>query len=101
MSQATVRIPTPLRSLTGGADEVCVEGSTVGEVLWTLSDRHDGLGGRILDEEGQVRRFVNVFLGSRDVRTLEGLATPVAQGDVLSIIPAVAGGLPAVAGGRP
>ena len=92
MTQTTVRIPAPLRSFTDGAGEVCVSGSTVGEVLLALAARYDGLGGRLLDDGGDLRPFVNVFVGSDDVRRLNGLATPVVDGAVLSIIPAVAGG---------
>lgn len=91
-SLATVRIPTPLRSFTGGAAEAEVEGATVGAVLAALVARHPGLAGRVLDERGELRRFVNVFLGQKNVRTLGGLDAPVATGDVLSILPAVAGG---------
>lgn len=91
-SLATVRIPTPLRSFTGGAGEIAVEGATVGAVLTALVVRHPGLAGRVLDEHGELRRFVNVFLGQKNVRTLGGLHAEVAAGDVLSILPAVAGG---------
>ena len=91
-ARALVRIPTPLRSYTGGAHEVPVNGSTVGEVLRSLTQRHDGLGAMIFGESGQLRPFVNVFVGSRDVRNLDGLETPLADGAILSIIPAVAGG---------
>lgn len=93
MATVTVRIPTPLRSYTGGADQVRVEGGTIDEVLQALTAAHDGIGARILDSEGRPRNFVNLFLGGRNVRTLEGLSTRVADGDVLSIVPAVAGGL--------
>jgi molybdopterin converting factor small subunit len=89
-----VRIPTPLRSFTDGADEVTVAGVTVGEVLSNLGSAHVGLLDRVLDESGEVRHFVNVFLGEQNVLQLRGLSTPVADGDVLSIIPAVAGGGP-------
>ena len=92
MSQATVRIPTPLRPLVGGADEVSVAGQTVGEVLQTLGQSHDGLLERILDGEGQLRSFVNVFLGDSNVRSLKGLGTTVTNGAVIHIVPAVAGG---------
>ena len=88
----TVRIPTPLRPLTGGAGEVGVEGSTVGEVLKALDATHAGFAERIFDENGGLRRFVNVFLADEDVRFLEGLETPVTDGQTLSIVPAVAGG---------
>lgn len=92
MTSALVRIPSPLRAYTDGRDEVEVSGETVGALLQDLCERHAGLRTRILDEAGEVRRFVNVFVGSTDVRSREGLGTPVAQGEVLSIVPAVAGG---------
>jgi molybdopterin synthase sulfur carrier subunit len=88
----TVRIPTQLRTLTGGAGEVSVDGSTVGEVLKALDTTHEGFADRLFDESGELRRFVNVFLADEDVRFLDGLATPVADGQTLSIVPAVAGG---------
>jgi sulfur-carrier protein len=88
----SVRIPTQLRTLTGGAGEVQVEGSTVGDALKALDAGHPGMGDRLFDEAGNLRRFVNVFLADEDVRFLEGLATPVADGQTLSIVPAVAGG---------
>jgi molybdopterin synthase sulfur carrier subunit len=88
----TVRIPTTLRPLTGGQSEVSVEGSTVGEVLEALESTHTGFAARILDDEGGLRRFVNVFVADDDVRFLQGLETPVPDGETISIIPAVAGG---------
>ncbi|MGB7051897.1 MAG: ubiquitin-like small modifier protein 1 [Acidimicrobiales bacterium] len=88
----TVRIPTQLRTATGGAGEVSVEGATIGEVLKALSAAHDGFAERIFDENGGLRRFVNVFLDDEDVRFLEGLDTPVLANQTVSIIPAVAGG---------
>jgi molybdopterin synthase sulfur carrier subunit len=88
----TVRIPTQLRTLTGGAGEVSVDGSTVGEALKDLDTAHEGFADRLFDESGGLRRFVNVFLADEDVRFLDGLATPVAEGQTLSIVPAVAGG---------
>jgi MoaD family protein len=99
MSRATVRIPAPLRSFTGGADEVGVEGATVADLLADLARRHAGVSNRILDERGEVRPYINVFLGGKNVRGLGGLAAPVAEGDIVAIIPAVAGGGP-VAGTR-
>ena len=87
-----VRIPTQLRTLTGGTGEVSVEGSTVGEVLKALDAAHEGFAERIFDDSGGLRRFVNVFLADEDVRFLDGLATPVPDGQTLSIVPAVAGG---------
>jgi sulfur-carrier protein len=88
----TVRIPTALRTLTAGASEVSVDGSTVGEILKGLDAAHPGMGERLFDEAGALRRFVNVFLADEDIRFLDGLSTPVAEGQALSIIPAVAGG---------
>jgi molybdopterin synthase sulfur carrier subunit len=87
-----VRIPTQLRTLTGGAGEVSVEGSTVGEVLKALDAAHEGFADRLFDDSGELRRFVNVFLADEDVRFLGGLASPVTDGQTLSIVPAVAGG---------
>ena len=89
---ATVRVPTQLRTLTGGAPEVRVEGATVGQVLEALEQAHPGFRQRLLDESGQLRRFVNVFVADEDVRFLQGLDTEVSQGQTVSIIPAVAGG---------
>lgn len=87
-----VRVPTQLRELTGGAGEVPVEASTVGEALNALDGAHPGFAERVFDDSGQLRRFVNVFLADEDVRFLQGLDTPVADGQTLSIVPAVAGG---------
>jgi sulfur-carrier protein len=87
-----VRVPAQLRTLTGGAGEVTVEGATVGEALKALDAAHPGFGGRLFDDAGALRRFVNVFLADEDVRFLAGLDTPVADGQTLSIVPAVAGG---------
>jgi molybdopterin synthase sulfur carrier subunit len=88
----TIRIPTQLRALTGGAGEVEVEASSVGDALKALDAAHPGLADRLFDESGALRRFVNVFLADEDVRFLDGLATPVVPGQTLSIVPAVAGG---------
>jgi molybdopterin converting factor small subunit len=88
----TVRIPTTLRTLTGGASEVDIEGAKVSEVLANLEAAHPGFSSRILDDEGALRRFVNVFVADDDIRFLEGLDTPVQDGSTVSIIPAVAGG---------
>jgi molybdopterin synthase sulfur carrier subunit len=89
---ATVRIPAQLRTLTGGESELTIDGSTVGEVLKGLDAAHAGFGERLFDDQGGLRRFVNVFLDDEDVRFLGGLDTPVADGQTLSIVPAVAGG---------
>lgn len=88
----SIRIPTQLRNLTNGAGEVSVEGGTVGEALNALETLHPGFAGRIFDESGQLRRFVNVFLADEDVRFLDGLSTPLSPGQTVSIVPAVAGG---------
>ena len=88
----TVRIPTILRTYTGGASEVAADGGTLAEILDDLEAHHTGIKARILDETGALRRFVNVYVGNDDVRFLEGLDTPVAEGAQVSVIPAVAGG---------
>ena len=88
----TLRIPTQLRTLTGGAGEVTVDGSTVGEALKALDAAHPGFGERLFDDEGKLRRFVNVFVADEDIRFLQGTDTPVEDGTTVSIIPAVAGG---------
>jgi molybdopterin converting factor small subunit len=88
----TIRIPSQLRTLTAGGGTVPVEGTTVGEALAALDVAHPGFAGRLFDDDGGLRRFVNVFLADEDVRFLEGLATPVADGQTISIVPAVAGG---------
>ena len=87
-----IRVPTQLRELAGGAGEVTVEGSTVRETLKALDSAHAGFAERLFDESGQLRRFVNVFVADEDVRFLQGLDTPVADGQTVSIVPAVAGG---------
>jgi molybdopterin synthase sulfur carrier subunit len=89
-----VRIPTILRSYTAGAAEVTAAAGTLREVIAGLDAAYPGLGGRILDEGGQLRRFVNVYVGEEDVRFVQGLDTQVADGARVSVIPAVAGGAP-------
>jgi molybdopterin synthase sulfur carrier subunit len=88
----TVRIPTQLRELTSGEGEIVLEATTVREAIDGLNVLHPGIGERLLDEGGHLRRFVNVFLADEDVRFLEGLDTPVGAGQTLSVVPAVAGG---------
>ncbi len=88
----TVRIPTTLRPLSGGVSNVQVEGSTLAEVLSSLNAAHPGFSDRLLDSEGNLHKFVNVFVADDDVRYLQGLATAVTSGQTVSIIPAVAGG---------
>jgi len=88
----TVKIPTQLRAAAGGASEASVSGATVGEVLDALYAEHTELRDRVAGDDGQLRRFVNVFLDGEDIRFLDGLETPVKDGDELTILPAVAGG---------
>jgi molybdopterin/thiamine biosynthesis adenylyltransferase/rhodanese-related sulfurtransferase/molybdopterin converting factor small subunit len=88
-----IRIPTPLRSYTAGAGEIHIEANTVGAALAALGATHDGILSRVLSPEGEVRPFVNIYLGSRNIHSLDGLATVVTTGDVISIVPAVAGGV--------
>lgn len=88
----TVRIPTQLRQLTAGEGEIALDASTVREAIAELEVRHAGIGERLLDENGQLRRFVNLFLNDEDVRFLSGLDTPLTAGQTLSVVPAVAGG---------
>ena len=86
------RIPSQLRPLTGGLSEVRVESGTVRQVLSNLESAHGGIEARLLDEQGSLRRHVNLFVADQDVRFLQGLETAVAEGETLSIVPAVAGG---------
>ncbi len=88
----TVRIPTPLRKLTGGADEVQVEAATIAEMIDQLEAAHAGLKARLCDENGEIRRFVNVYVNDEDVRFLDGSETKLKDGDEVSIVPAIAGG---------
>jgi MoaD family protein len=89
--EITVRIPTPLRTLTGGSDEVKASGDTVSDVIEDLERKHPGIRDRLLDAKG-VRRFVNIYVGEEDIRFLEGLKSPLKAGDVIAIVPAIAGG---------
>ena len=88
----TVRIPTTLRPISGGAATVQVEGATLADVLTNLDAAHPGFRDRLLDDDGNLRKFVNLFVADDDVRYLDGLNTPVPDGETVSIIPAVAGG---------
>jgi MoaD family protein len=88
----TVKLPTQLREAAGGAATVSVDGATVGEVLASLFDRHGELRDRLSDGDGGVRRFVNVYVDGEDVRFGDGMQTPVADGQEVQILPAVAGG---------
>jgi molybdopterin synthase sulfur carrier subunit len=87
----TVRIPTPLRTLTAGEEQVQVPGATLREVIETLESKHPGIKDRLLDDKG-VRRFVNIYVGDEDVRFLDGLETKLSSGTEVSIVPAIAGG---------
>lgn len=86
-----VRIPTPLRTLTGGEEQVRAAGATVKDVIEDLEKRHPGMRDRLLDDKG-VRRFVNIYVGDEDIRFLDGLGTALKSGDEISIVPAIAGG---------
>jgi molybdopterin synthase sulfur carrier subunit len=87
-----VRIPTPLRKLTNDRDLVSAGGSNIGEILNDLEKNHPGLKERICDEDGNIRRFVNIFVNDEDIRFLQDKATAVKEGDEISIVPAIAGG---------
>jgi len=88
----TVRIPTPLRKLTQGKEEVAAAGKTVGDLIADLEKHYPGIKERLCDERGQVRRFVNIFQNEEDIRFLQNLDTPVKETDEISIVPAIAGG---------
>lgn len=88
----TVRVPTPLRNLTADQAAVTVEGSTVQQIVDDLEQRYPGMGERLVGDDGELRRFVNVFVDDEDVRFQQGLSTPVGDGATVSIVPAVAGG---------
>jgi molybdopterin synthase sulfur carrier subunit len=87
-----VRIPTPLRRFTGGSEEVNVSGGTIAAVVTDLERQFPGIKDRICDEDGKVRRFVNLYVNGDDIRFLSELETPVKEGDEISIVPAIAGG---------
>ena len=89
---ATIRIPTPLRSLTENKEEVSVDGATIGAIITALEASYPGIQERICDDKGQVRRFVNIFANDEDIRFLQNLDTPVKDSDEISIVPAIAGG---------
>ncbi len=87
----TVRVPTPLRTLTGGEETVAVEGANIAELIENLETAYPGIKERLVDDKG-VRRFVNLYLGEEDIRFLDGLDTELKDGDELSVVPAIAGG---------
>jgi len=89
----TVKIPTPLRKLTNGETSVAADGETIGAVVEALEAAYPGMRERLIDESGDLRHFVNIYLNGEDVRYLDGLNSPVGDNDELSIVPAVAGGL--------
>jgi molybdopterin synthase sulfur carrier subunit len=88
-----VRIPTPLRTLTGGSDEVSVDGNSVKEIIENLENNHNGIKERICDENGEIRRFINFYVNDEDIRFLSNQETEVKDGDQISIVPAIAGGI--------
>jgi MoaD family protein len=92
MPAVTLRIPAPLRGFTAEADEVNVDAANVGDALRRLDEAHPGIGARLLTPEGELRPYVNLFVGTRNVRDLQGLTSGLRDGDVIAIIPAVAGG---------
>ena len=87
-----VRIPTPLRRVTNGQDKVSVEGASVNQIIASLDSEFPGIRGRLCDDGGELRNFINIFVNGEDVRFLEGLDTSTKSGDEVSIVPAVAGG---------
>ena len=88
----SVRIPTPLRKLTADLDEVNISASNVSELIETMESQYPGIKDRLCDEEGNVRRFINLYVNNEDIRFLNGKDTELNEGDVVSIIPAIAGG---------
>lgn len=89
----TVRIPTPLRRTTNGQDKVDAEGATLGEIIDSMESQFPGIKARICDDDGNLRNFVNVFVNGEDVRFIDGVDSATADGDEISIVPAVAGGV--------
>jgi molybdopterin synthase sulfur carrier subunit len=87
-----VRVPTPLRRFTGGSDEITAEGDSIKAVIEDLERRHPGMRERLLDDKGELRRFVNIYLNGDDIRFLNQLTSKVKDGDDISIVPAIAGG---------
>ncbi len=89
----TVRIPAPLRKLTGGESDVAADGSTVSAIIDSLEATHPGLKERLCDDSGAIRPFVNIYLNDEDIRFLDGPDTKLNEGDLVSIVPAIAGGM--------
>lgn len=88
----TVNIPTPLRKLTNNQAEVALEAGTVGQLVEVLEAAYSGIAEKLLDEGGEIRRYVNIFVNEEDIRFLDGKETPLNDGDSISIVPAIAGG---------
>jgi len=89
----SVRIPTPLRRLTGEKDEVDIDASNVGDLIEELENQFPGIKERLCDENGEVRRFINLYVNNEDIRFLDGVSTGLNKDDIVSIIPAIAGGV--------
>jgi molybdopterin synthase sulfur carrier subunit len=87
-----IRVPTPLRKFTAGAEAVTAEGATIGALVDDIEQRHPGIKEKICDDAGKVRRFVNIYINGDDIRFLNNLDSPVKDGDEVSIVPAIAGG---------
>ncbi|MHB0884337.1 MAG: ubiquitin-like small modifier protein 1 [Bacillota bacterium] len=87
-----VRIPAPLRRYTGDAAELHIDAATVGDLVKSIEDGHPGFAAKVLDDKGQLRRFINIYVNQEDIRFAGGLGTPLKDGDEVSIIPAIAGG---------
>ena len=89
-----VRIPTPLRPLTKGQGEVAAQAQSIAEMIETLNTSHPGIKDRLCDDTGELRRFVNIYVNEEDIRFLKGKETSLKDGDEVSIVPAIAGGIP-------
>ena len=92
VAMATVLVPTPLRRLTGGQAKVEVDGADVGTLILAIDSQYPGVKDKLLDDDGNIKRFINVFVNDAEVRSLQGLHTPVGTQDKVSIVPAMAGG---------
>ena len=88
----TVHVPTPLRKLTNNQAEVEIEAGTVGEMVENLESAYSGIKEKLVDEAGEIRRYVNIYINDEDIRFLDGADTPLGQGDSVTIVPAIAGG---------
>ncbi len=88
----TVRVPTPLRPLTGNAEQIEVSGSSIKEIIDDMESKYPGIKDRLCDENGEIRRFINVYVNDEDIRFQKNQETPVKDGDLISVVPAIAGG---------